>query len=200
MRVERLLAVVLLLTVRRYYRISPATAMFHNDKQLHHLHDDDVKQVRCMVFTASDSRTVETDEGGAYLVKVLGELGHSVLARRVVADDAGAIRALVLDAVESGDIDVLIVNGGTGIAPRDVTPEAVIPLFTKHLPGFGELFRQLFFAQHGAEAVLSRADAGVVTRTLVFMLPGSPQACRLAMDQLIRPILGHAVGLLHPKS
>lgn len=171
--------------------------MVHNAK---HHHDNDARRVRCMVFTASDSRTVDTDAGGGYIVKTLTDLGHSVVSRQIVADDAAAIRSLVLDAVDGGEIDVLILTGGTGLAPRDVTPEAVLPLFSKRLPGFGEVFRQLSFQQVGPESMLSRADAGVIARTLVFILPGSPHGCRLAMDQLISPILGHAVGLLHPRT
>ena len=149
-----------------------------------------------MVFTISDSRTFETDEGGGYLVKALAEQGHSVISRQIVADEVAAIRALVLDAVEGGDVDVLVLTGGTGLSPRDVTPDAVVPLFTKRLPGFGEIFRQISYQDMGAAAMLSRADAGVITRTLVFILPGSPQGVRLAMDKLIGPIMTHAIGLL----
>jgi molybdenum cofactor biosynthesis protein B len=152
--------------------------------------------VRCMVFTTSDSRTLQSDAGGGYLADALVSQGHRVVARRIVADEVAAIRALVLDAVESGTIDVLLITGGTGVAPRDVTPDAVVPLFTKRLQGFGEVFRQLSFAAIGPEAILSRADAGVITRTLVFIVPGSPDACQLAMDRLIGPILRHAIGLL----
>ena len=154
------------------------------------------KTIRCTVFTISDSRTIETDAGGGYLAQALAEQGYSVMARRIVADEVAAIRALVLDAVEGGEIDVLLMTGGTGVAPRDVTPDAVVPLFSKRLPGFGEVFRQISYDKMGPEAILSRADAGVITRTLVFIVPGSPHACRLAMDELITPILGHAIHLL----
>ena len=177
----------------------PTRGMAQKDANDPH-HAADPTTVRCMVFTISDSRTLETDSGGGYLARSLAEQGHSVVARRVVADEVAAIRALVLDAVESGDIDVLLLTGGTGVAPRDVTPDAVVPLFTKRLPGFGEVFRQISYADSGPEAILSRADAGVITRTLLFILPGSPKACRLAMDKLISPILRQAIGLLHTPS
>lgn len=149
-----------------------------------------------MVLTMSDTRTIETDEGGRYVVDSLTQLGHSVVSRGIVHDEIAAIRSHVLDAVESGNVDVLILTGGTGVSVRDVTPDAVVPLFTKRLPGFGEIFRQVSYADVGPTAILSRADAGVITRTLVFILPGSPQGVRLAMDKLIAPILPHVLGLL----
>ncbi len=151
---------------------------------------------RCVVLTCSDSRTLRTDAGGAYLVEALAQHGHAVMLRRIVADEVEPIRALVLDAVESGETDVLVLTGGTGIAVRDVTPDAVAPLFAKRLPGFGEALRQLTFAEMGPEALLSRACAGVIARTLVFLVPGSPLACRLAMDRLILPLLPRARALL----
>ena len=151
---------------------------------------------RCMVLTISDSRTLETDQGGGYLARQLSGQGYTVLARRIVADETAAIRARVLDAVESGDIDVLVLTGGTGIGARDVTPDAVLPLFSKRLPGFGEVFRQMCFARLGADALLTRADAGVITRVLVFILPGRPEACKLAMDELITPAMAPALAQL----
>ena len=154
------------------------------------------KPIRCMVFTSSDSQTLQSDVGGGYLAATLSRMGHQVLARRIVADEVAAIRALVLDAVECGSIDVLLITGGTSVAPRDVTPDAVTPLFTKRLSGFGETFRQLFFQQIGPLAILSRAEAGIITRTLVFLVPGSPDACRLAMDALIGPTLGPTIALM----
>jgi molybdenum cofactor biosynthesis protein B len=150
----------------------------------------------CMVVTTSDSRTFENDSGGAYAVTALQAQGHSVAARHIVADEVAAIRALVLDAVESGAVDVLVLTGGTSLGPRDVTPDAVVPLFTKQLPGFGEALRRLAFAEIGPSAILTRANAGVITRTLVFILPGPPQSVRLAMDNLVLPVLGEACALL----
>jgi molybdopterin adenylyltransferase len=171
-----------------------AHASYSQGAHGHHAHD--AKDLRCMVLTISDSRTFETDRGGGYLVDALTTLGHTVVSRQLVADEVAAIRSLVLNAVESGECDVLICTGGTGVSVRDVTPDAVVPLFTKRLPGFGEIFRQVSYEDMGPTAILSRADAGVITRTLVFILPGSPQAVRLAMDKLMAPILPHALGLL----
>lgn len=154
------------------------------------------RPVRCMVFKVSDSRTFETDEGGAYAVQALAEQGHSVVSRQIIADEVPAIRAQVLDAVESGDIDVLVLTGGTSLGIRDVTPDAVVPLFSKAMPGFGEILRHISYLEMGPSSLLSRADAGVITRTLVFILPGSPKGVQLAMDRLIGPILGPALALI----
>ena len=161
-----------------------------------HHHKHDAKDVHCMVVTISDSRTFETDEGGRYLVEALTQAGHRVSSRQIVADEVAAIRSLVLDAVESGTVDMLVLTGGTGVSVRDVTPDAVVPLLTKRLPGFGEIFRQVSYAEMGPSAILSRADAGVITRTLVYILPGAPEGVRLAMEKLILPTLPNAIGLL----
>lgn len=150
----------------------------------------------CMVLTTSDSRTLQTDAGGAYAVAALQAKGHRVAARHIVADEVAAIRALVLDAVESGTVDVLVLTGGTSLGPRDVTPDAVAPLFTKQLPGFGEALRRLAYEAMGPTAILTRADAGVITRTLVFLLPGSPKSVELAMDQLVLPVIEEACAQL----
>lgn len=146
----------------------------------------------CMVLTTSDSRTLENDSGGAYATRALQACGHKVVARHIVADEVAAIRAMVLDAVESGSVDVLVITGGTSLGPRDVTPDAVVPLFTKHLPGFGEALRSLAFSSIGPAAMLTRAAAGVITRTLVFILPGPPASVTLAMDQLVVPVIDEA--------
>ena len=111
-------------------------------------------------------------------------------------DDAGAIRLEVLRALAHGGVDAVIATGGTGVSPRDVTPEAVTPLFAKELAGFGELFRMLSFQEIGAAAVLSRAVAGTVAGKVVYVLPGSSGAVRLALERLILPELAHVVGQL----
>jgi molybdenum cofactor biosynthesis protein B len=152
--------------------------------------------LRVALLTASDSRTRGDDEGG----RVLREL--CVAAGFVVADDAllreepEALRAHVAALAASGTVDAVLVTGGTGLAPRDRTPEAVGGLFERRLDGFGELFRALSFQEIGAAAMLSRADAGVVGGVIVFLLPGSPAAVRLAMTKLIVPELAHVVGQL----
>lgn len=154
----------------------------------------DTQALSCMVLTTSDSRTLETDRGGAYALHALVVAGHKVVDRHIVLDDVTAIRAQVLDAVEADNLDALIVTGGTSLGNRDVTPEAIVPLFSKVLPGFGETLRRLAFESLGPGALLSRASAGIIARTLVFLLPGTPASVRLAMDKLVTPMLREACG------
>ncbi len=151
--------------------------------------------VKCGVVTSSDSRRPETDESGKLIKDLLLHAGHTVLFYAVVKDEARAIA----DAVEqaSWTCDAVITNGGTGIGRRDVTVPTLLPLFERTLPGFGELFRRLSFDELGSPAFLSGATAGVYHGRLVFCLPGSPDACRLAMEKLILPELSHAVGVLN---
>lgn len=149
--------------------------------------------LRCTIFKVSGSRTLETDDGGAYLAEALTRLGHEVVSRQIVADDAAAIRALALDAIETGAVDCLLLTGGTGLSRNDVTHEAVGSLFGKRLPGFGEMLRHLCFEAIGPLALLTRADAGAIGRTLVLVLPGAPLCVELAMDRLIGPILPKAI-------
>ncbi len=151
---------------------------------------------RCAVLTVSDSRDAGNDRSGDLIVERIEAAGHQVVERDLCSDDIDAIQGIVKNWIASDQVDVVITTGGTGIAKRDVTPEALEPLFDRELPGFGELFRMLSFEQVGAAAMLSRATAGVSRRTPCFALPGSPQAATLAMDQLIVPELGHLVGLL----
>lgn len=144
----------------------------------------------------SDSRTPETDEGGALLAQLALASGHRVASRQLVRDEPEAQRMALRSALDVPGADVVVFTGGTGLAPRDVTPEALSPLFEKRLPGFGELFRALSYQEIGSAAIASRADAGVVRGRLVFLLPGSPKACRLAMERLILPEAAHLVGQL----
>jgi molybdenum cofactor biosynthesis protein B len=154
------------------------------------------ESVACLVLTVSDSRTLDDDSSGHAIAKALEGAGHRVAERAIVADDAGAIRAAVLRAIARADVDAAIVTGGTGVSPRDVTPDVVAPLLDKRLDGFGELFRALSFEEIGPAAILSRALAGTAGRTAVFVTPGSSGAVRLAMDRLILPELAHLVGQL----
>lgn len=165
----------------------------------HPHHDRDVVRARCFVLTISDTRHTDDDASGELIARALSDLGHELSGRALVPDDAETIRHTVLDVVEAGATDVLITTGGTGVAARDTTPEALTPLFTCAIEGFGELFRRLSYDEIGPRAMLTRATAGVIDRTLVFALPGSPAACRLALDKIILPVLGHAVGLLRAK-
>jgi molybdenum cofactor biosynthesis protein B len=150
-------------------------------------------QVACFVLTVSDSRTLETEGSGRAIADLLVEAGHTVVDRQLLPDDPDRVRQLVRDVAARGDARTIITTGGTGIARRDSTYEALTGLFEKTLFGFGELFRMLSFEEIGPAAMLSRATAGVVRGTVVFVLPGSPHAVRLAMTRLILPELGHIV-------
>ena len=143
------------------------------------------------LITVSDSRTERTDKGGALLASLVTEAGHRLASRGLVRDDIGEIRGEVQAALALPEVDVLLVTGGTGLAPRDVTIEAVAPMFERDIPGFGELFRMLSFAEIGAAAMLSRATAGLVAGRAIFLLPGSPAALGLALSRLVLPEIAH---------
>ncbi len=147
--------------------------------------------VRCAVLTVSDTRTEETDGSGRYIRSALAERSLPVTGYRVVADDPERIRAAISDLAR--DSEVILINGGTGISRRDTTFEAVQSLFEKTMPGFGEIFRTLSFQEIGPAAMLSRASAGVAKDTLIFSMPGSTAAVRLALEQLILPEIQHLV-------
>lgn len=147
--------------------------------------------VSAFVVTCSDSRDAARDESGQALRGGLEAAGHTVCGYKVVKDEPEAIRAALAEAAEAGARAVLF-NGGTGIGRRDSTVETLRALFEKELPGFGELFRALSFQQIGSAAMMSRATAGTYQGMIVFVMPGSPQAVRLALEALILPELGHA--------
>lgn len=149
--------------------------------------------VNCGVVTISDTRTLEEDRGGALLVELLVEGGHTVVGRELVPDDPQQIEALLRRWAGDARIDAVLMTGGTGISPRDHTYETVSGLLTKTLPGYGELFRMLSYQEIGAAAMLSRTLGGVVDQTVVLTMPGSPAAVRLAAERLIVPELGHLV-------
>lgn len=156
--------------------------------------------VRCYVLTVSDTRTIETDKGGALIEQLLTAAGHRVTGRRIVRDEIRSIGdAVTLASDGVDDPEVIIVTGGSGIGARDCTPEALRPLLTKEMPGFGEVFRVLSYGEVGAATILSRAFAGVMGRTLVFALPGSTNAVKLAMTKLIVPELGHLIREVRPE-
>lgn len=141
--------------------------------------------VGCAVITVSDTRTAENDTSGDLLVQRLETMGHFVRHRVIVTDDIPLIQAQVQGFMADPEIAVVLVTGGTGITRRDVTPEAIAPLATRHIPGFGELFRWLSYADIGTSTIQSRADAWLCDTTLVFALPGSTNACALAMDRIL---------------
>ncbi|HEY1012775.1 MAG TPA: MogA/MoaB family molybdenum cofactor biosynthesis protein [Herpetosiphonaceae bacterium] len=147
--------------------------------------------IRCAILTISDTRTAETDTSGALARQLLEAAGHRVAAQQIVADEPQEVVALIRSWQAAGLCDVVLTNGGTGISRRDATIEAIEPLLDKQLPGFGELFRMLSFQEIGSGAMLSRAIGGVAGRTLIFCMPGSTGAVRLAMERLILPELAH---------
>jgi len=145
--------------------------------------------LRIAIITVSDTRTLETDKSGGLLMDELLAAGHVIALRKIVKDDLDLIRSALSFGIDTPEIDVVITTGGTGITQRDVTPDALAPLITKAIPGFGELFRWLSYADIGASTIQSRAEAGLCGTTLVFMLPGSTGAVRLALDKILLPQL-----------
>lgn len=153
------------------------------------------RPIRCAVLTVSDTRTTETDKGGQSVQTLLQTADFEVEIQHymIVKDELTAIQSTVQQWL-TRDVDVIVTTGGTGIAPRDVTIEAVTPLLDKEIEGFGELFRYLSFTEDvGTRALLSRAVAGTAKRTLIFCLPGSTGAVKLALNRLILPELTHLV-------
>jgi molybdenum cofactor biosynthesis protein B len=145
------------------------------------------------VLTASDTRTEDTDTSGQFIRQSLLNAGHRLWDYSILPDDPVLIRDRVLAWVADPELEVLVINGGTGIAPRDTTCDAIATLLEKTLPGFGEMFRYLSWQEVGSRAIASRAIAGLVGHTLLFSLPGSRNAVRLAVEQLILPEMIHLV-------
>lgn len=145
--------------------------------------------LRVAVLTVSDTRTLQTDTSGGACVALLEGVGHRIAARRIVPDDLVTIRDVLASWRDADDVDVVITTGGTGITARDVTPDALAPLVTKAIPGFGELFRMLSYADIGTSTIQSRAEGGLMGTTLVFALPGSTGAVRLALEKILLPQL-----------
>lgn len=146
------------------------------------------------VLTVSDTRTRENDTSGDLLQERLETAGHKLAARVILPDDVEKLRAQLRAWMADKNVDAVISTGGTGLTKRDVTPEAFEPLFTKTIPGFGELFRWLSYEEIGTSTIESRAFAGVAGDTLVFCLPGSTGACRTGMDKIILPQLNATTG------
>jgi molybdenum cofactor biosynthesis protein B len=141
------------------------------------------------VVTISDTRDLETDTSGALLIELLTGAGHQIAQRHLIRDDLAGIRGLLSILIADPSVQVVIATGGTGITARDVTVEAIEPLVSKWIPGFGELFRWLSFAEIGASTIQSRSSAALCEKTLVFALPGSRGAVRLAMERIVLPQL-----------
>lgn len=151
------------------------------------------KSIACFVLTISDTKTPETDTGGALIRELLTKSGHTVAGSAIVRDEPADVQRIVREQCANLAVQAVILTGGTGITSRDSTFEAVEALLEKRLPGFGELFRMLSYQEIGAAAMLSRAQAGVRAGRIVVSLPGSPNACRLALEKLLIPELGHLV-------
>ena len=149
--------------------------------------------LRFAVITVSDTRDAATDKGGDYLVRALGEAGHAVSRRSIVRDEPREIETAVRTAATAADTDLVLLTGGTGIAPRDVTAPTLEHIFESTIPGFGELFRWLSYREVGSAAILSRATAGLLGGKVVLALPGSPKALELAMREIVLKEAGHLV-------
>lgn len=143
------------------------------------------------VLTVSDTRSLEEDRSGETLARRIEEAGHRLAARDIVTDDVEAIRALVRGWIDNRDIDVIITTGGTGFTGRDVTPEALEPLFEKRMDGFSEVFHRISYDKIGTSTIQSRATGGVAGATFIFCLPGSPGACKDAWDGILRAQLDY---------
>jgi molybdenum cofactor biosynthesis protein B len=151
------------------------------------------KSVGCFVLTISDTKTPETDTSGTLIRELLGAAGHTVAGATIVRDEPSQVQHVIRQAVANPSVQVIVLTGGTGITSRDSTYEAVEALLDKRLPGFGELFRMLSYQEIGPAAMLSRAQLGIHQRRIVVSLPGSPNACRLALEKLLIPEIGHLV-------
>lgn len=160
----------------------------------HKPHPDREKiTLHCVVITVSDTRTEETDTSGRLIQQLLKDAEHEIVAYRIVKDEPAAIKEQIEQLSNNIPLDVFIFNGGTGIAPRDTTYDAIASLLHKTLPGFGEIFRYLSYQEIGSRAIASRAIAGVYQNKLIFSLPGSSNAVKLGMSQLILPEIVHLV-------
>jgi molybdopterin adenylyltransferase len=169
--------------------------MGHRDHRL-----QDPLSVSCAVLTISDSRDASTDRSGALILRALRRAGHVVSDYRILRDDPRRIVSHLKALARKRDVRVVLLTGGTGIGRRDSTYEAVTAILDKRLDGFGEIFRALSYRSIGSAAMLSRALAGTYRGLVVFSMPGSPTAVRLAMTRLILPEISHLAGLLAPPS
>lgn len=150
--------------------------------------------VRCMIVTVSDTRTPETDKSGQLIRELLEQADYKIVSYRIVKDEYDEIQALVKEAASDPQIEAILLNGGTGIAKRDTTYEAVRDVLNKKMHGFGEVFRYLSYVEDiGSAAILSRAVAGVCNNTAVFSMPGSTGAVKLALTKIIVPELKHVM-------
>ena len=165
-----------------------------------HEHKEKAKSsISCFVVTVSDTRDEATDTSGQAIKKYLSDEGHQIAGYRIVKDEPVQLKAVLEEALGGGDVEAVIVNGGTGIAPRDGTYEVVSRFLEKQLDGFGEIFRYLSYLDIGSAAIMSRAAAGTARGKVLISLPGSRGAVSLAMEKLILPEIGHMVSQLQGK-
>ena len=150
-------------------------------------------KIGCAVITCSDTRTPETDTSGYRIMNMLKDAGHGVFSYQLIKDEPKKIKGAVKKAAKNKRIQAVIINGGTGIAKRDSTFEAIDGMLEKRLEGFGEVFRYLTYQEIGSPAIMTRATAGTYKGKILFSTPGSENAVRLAMEKLILPELGHII-------
>ena len=158
--------------------------------------DRSPRQASVWIATLSDTRTQQTDTGGATVSALVQEAGHHVVGRSLLREDSRTLAFELRNILSKPELDVLICTGGTGIAPRDIAFEQLQSLYERSIPGFGELFRMLSWEEIGSAALLSRASAGICGKVVIFSVPGSPAAIDLAMHKLILPELMHLLGEL----
>jgi molybdenum cofactor biosynthesis protein B len=151
------------------------------------------RSIGCFVLTVSDSKTEATDTSGQLIRELVAGAGHTVVGHAIVRDEPTQVTAVIRKGCADPAVEAFILTGGTGVTSRDSTYEAVEVLLDKRLTGFGELFRMLSYQEIGSAAMMSRAQGGVVQGRALFSLPGSPNACRLALEKLILPELGHVL-------
>ena len=152
-----------------------------------------LKVLKIAIISVSSTRTIAQDDSGLWMKKISEKEGHAVVLHRVVPDDKRTIATAACDAINLSDAQAVLLTGGTGISSKDVTIEAISPLFQKELTAFGPVFAQLSLEKIDSAAIMSRATAGIVGRTAIFCIPGSLKACKLACKALIFPELGHIV-------
>jgi molybdenum cofactor biosynthesis protein B len=165
----------------------------HADHDHHHAHD--VETLGAAVVTVSSSRSLSDDPSGDAIVAGLEDAGHEVVSRDLIGDSYDGVQGTIDALIGRNDVDIVITTGGTGVTPDDVTIEAVESLFDKQLPGFGELFRSLSFEEIGTKIVGTRATAGVANGAVVFCLPGSENAARLGVEEIVTEEASHLAGL-----
>jgi molybdenum cofactor biosynthesis protein B len=160
----------------------------------------DPSPIRVATLTLSDTRTPENDESGRLLGELLRAGGFTITSHAILREEPDDLRAVIFQICGSRSADAIVMTGGTGIGPRDRTIETLAPMLEKTLDGFGEMFRRLSWDEIGAGAILSRALAGAIRGRVVFALPGSPNAVRLASERLLVPVLAHAVAIASGKA